>query len=59
MRPALIMMAMLFALTCSVLPYSLSLAQAQECTGENCPPPATKGGGDHDCEHEKKEDTVS
>jgi len=31
-------------------------AQAQECTGENCPPPAGQGRGSH-CE--KNEDTVS
>lgn len=31
-------------------------AQAQECTGENCPPPAGQGRG-HDCE--RNEDTVS
>ena len=30
-------------------------AQAQECTGENCPRPSGQG---RDCEHEK-EDTVS
>jgi hypothetical protein len=31
-------------------------AQAQECTGENCPPPSGQGRG-HDCE--RNEDTVS
>jgi hypothetical protein len=33
-------------------------AVAAECSGENCPPPAGQGGG-HDCEHEKKDETVS
>ncbi len=31
-------------------------AQAQECTGENCPPPAGQGRGGH-CD--RNEDTVS
>ena len=36
----------------------LSQAQAQECTGENCPPPSGGQGG-HDCESKKKEQTIS
>ena len=32
-------------------------AQAQECTGENCPPCPVVGG--HECESRKKEQTIS
>lgn len=34
-------------------------AAAEECTGDNCPPPQSGRPGGHDCEHEKKEQTVS
>ncbi len=33
-------------------------AQAQECTGENCPPSSGQSGG-RDCESRKKDQTVS
>ena len=33
-------------------------ATAAECSGENCPPPASQGRG-RDCEHEKQEQTTS
>ena len=36
---------------------STTHAQAQECTGENCPPAGGKGSGS-DCES-KQEDTIS
>ena len=36
---------------------TLSPAQAEECTGENCTP--TQGSGGHECESKKKEQTVS
>jgi len=36
---------------------SSTLAQAEECTGENCTPPSS-GSGKRDCES-KKEQTVS
>lgn len=35
---------------------ALGPAQAQECTGENCPPPSGQGRG-RDCE--RNDDTVS
>ena len=35
-----------------------SSAQAQECTGENCPPTSGQSGG-HDCESKKKDQTIS
>ncbi|SUU91586.1 hypothetical protein EDC40_11190 [Aminobacter aminovorans] len=38
-------------------PIAITRAQAQECTGENCPRPSGQGSGG-DCEH-KKENTVS
>ncbi|MBB6354234.1 hypothetical protein ACFFTN_04410 [Aminobacter aganoensis] len=38
-------------------PMHVSPAQAQECSGENCPPPSGQGSG-RDCES-KKENTVS
>ena len=31
---------------------------AEECTGQNCPPPDGRGSG-RDCESKKKEQTVS
>ena len=49
--------AMLAALAAVPAAGPVSQAQSQECTGENCPPPV--GQGDHDCEHEKKEQTIS
>jgi hypothetical protein len=49
--------AMLIALAGLLAPPTgVPTAQAQECTGENCPPPAGQGRGS-DCE--KNEDTVS
>jgi hypothetical protein len=50
--------AMLIALAGLLGPQTgvTAAAQAQECTGENCPPPAGQGRGSH-CE--KNEDTVS
>lgn len=45
-----------FTLAAPTLPPAVQkAAAAEECTGENCPPPA----GKHECEHEKKEETVS
>lgn len=41
----------------SVGPMPVSSAQAQECSGANCPPPSGQGSG-RDCES-KKENTVS
>ena len=39
---------------------SIPAASAEEtCTGENCPPPQSQGGGGRDCESKKKEDTIS
>ncbi|MBB6469045.1 hypothetical protein [Aminobacter carboxidus] len=56
------MRLLLFAASITILsiasnggPASVSPAQAQECTGENCPQPSGQG---RDCEH-KKENTVS
>ena len=49
--------AMLAALAAVPAAGPVSQAQSQECTGENCPPPVGQGG--HDCEHEKKEQTIS
>lgn len=38
---------------------SIPAASAEEtCTGEDCPPPQSQGGGGRDCES-KKEQTVS
>lgn len=38
---------------------SIPAASAEEtCTGDNCPPPQSQGGGGRDCES-KKEQTVS
>jgi len=50
--------AMLLALAGVLAPETgaIGTAQAQECTGENCPPPSGQGRG-HDCE--RNEDTVS
>ena len=49
--------AMLIALAGLLGPQTgVTAAQAQECNGENCPPPAGQGRGSH-CE--KNEDTVS
>jgi hypothetical protein len=36
---------------------TIPAANAAECTGENCPPPAGQGG--HDCEGKKQEQTTS
>ncbi|WP_432285132.1 hypothetical protein SLT36_27555 [Aminobacter sp. BA135] len=58
------MRLLLFTLSTAILlvasaggPTAITRAQAQECTGENCPQPGGQGSG-HDCEH-KKENTVS
>ena len=49
--------ALFAAMVPPAVPVLVSPASAQEgCTGENCPPPASGG---HDCEHEKKDETVS
>ena len=42
----------------AVMSTTVAPAQAQECTGENCPPSTGQGGG-HECESEKKEQTIS
>ncbi len=43
---------------CAALPVAVpSPAVAQECSGENCPPP--QSGSGHDCERKKPEDHVS
>jgi hypothetical protein len=34
-----------------------SVAAAPECSGPNCPPPS--GGGGHDCEHKRQDQTTS
>ena len=56
------MRLLLFAFSIAILaiasasgPVSVIRAQAQECSGENCPQPSDQG---RDCEH-KKENTVS
>ena len=47
--------AMLITLAGLLMPEGpVAPAQAQECTGENCPPPSSRGRG---CNH--GEDTVS
>ena len=49
---------LLFAGLCSALPVAVpSPAVAQECSGDNCPPP--QSGSGRDCESKKQEDTVS
>jgi hypothetical protein len=50
--------AMSIALAGLLTPETIAVgpAQAQECTGENCPPPSGQGRG-RDCE--RNEDTVS
>lgn len=50
--------AMVIVLAALLAPQSgfVGPAQAQECTGENCPPPSGQGRG-RDCERD--EDTVS
>jgi hypothetical protein len=56
------MRLILFAFSITILaiasasgPVFVTRAQAQECSGENCPQPSGQG---RDCEH-KKENTVS
>jgi hypothetical protein len=50
--------AMLIAIAGLLAPQGVSTrAQAQECTGENCPPPSGQGRGGRGCQH--GEDTVS
>ncbi|CAN7633125.1 hypothetical protein [Aminobacter aminovorans] len=58
------MRLLLFAFSIAILlvagasgPAAITHAQAQECTGENCPQPGGQDSG-RDCEH-KKENTVS
>ncbi|BBD35930.1 MULTISPECIES: hypothetical protein [Aminobacter] len=58
------MRLLLFAFSTAILlaasaggPKTIIRAQAQECSGENCPQPRGQGSG-RDCEH-KKENTVS
>ncbi|WAX95222.1 hypothetical protein N7E70_026875 [Aminobacter sp. NyZ550] len=57
------MRLLLFAFSTAILlaafggPKTIIRAQAQECSGENCPQPSGQGSG-RDCEH-KKENTVS
>jgi hypothetical protein len=36
---------------------TIPAANAAECTGANCPPPAGQGG--HDCQRKKQEQTTS
>jgi hypothetical protein len=36
---------------------TIPAANAAECTGANCPPPAGQGG--RDCDHKKQEQTTS
>lgn len=49
--------AVLFAISGAFIPVSTASAE-ETCTGENCPPPQSQGGG-RDCESKKKEDTIS
>lgn len=53
-----VLLSGLFLLSVPLLPPPLgSAAFAQECSGENCPPP--QGGSGRDCESKKQEDQVS
>lgn len=55
MRQLLLAAAMVLAFSGTMVP----AATAEEtCTGDNCPPPQSQGGGGHDCES-RKEQTVS
>ena len=56
----LLMAAAVAATSLSGLPglVTIPTANAAECTGANCPPPAGQGGG-HDCERKKQEQTTS
>lgn len=59
MRLPLLLSAVALLFSPPLLCVSLCVpAAAEECTGENCTPPAT-GSGKHDCEQEKKDQTVS
>lgn len=51
--------AAIAALTLAIAPPAwIGTASAEEgCTGQNCQPQGQSGG--HDCERQKKEDTVS
>ena len=42
----------------SIVGGSASGAAAEECSGDNCPPP-NQGNSGHDCERKKQEPTVS
>jgi hypothetical protein len=55
----LTLVAAMLAALASAPAIPFSQAQAQECTGENCPPPSGQGGAGHDCESKKKEQTIS
>jgi len=53
-----------FVLLSACLGAAPSLVVAEECTGENCSPPATQSSppatqGEHECEREKKEEVTS
>lgn len=57
MRRLFLATAMLVTISGATL--TVPAASAEEtCTGENCPPPQSQGGGGHDCES-KKDQTVS
>ncbi len=57
MRRLILAAAMLATVSGATL--NVPAASAEEtCTGENCPPPQSQGGGGHDCES-KKDQTVS
>lgn len=52
----LLLLTISFAFISTVGPLGMASvlhAQAQECTGENCPPPEGTGGG-RDCESKKE-----
>ncbi len=57
MRRLILAAAMLATVSGVTLTAPAAFAE-ETCTGENCPPPQSQGGGGHDCES-KKEQTVS
>ena len=57
MRHLVLAAAMLVAVSGAVMPVPSASAE-ETCTGDNCPPPQSQGGGGRDCES-KKEQTVS
>jgi hypothetical protein len=47
-----------FSVPLSIVGGSTFAAAAEECSGDNCPPP-DQGNSGHDCERKKQEPTVS